>query len=144
MLPFYWPTDDSLLAHHWRIVTHCGLTVDSLLTHYWHFRWISNFHTEVDWNLEHMLLWTHSESAHGKDRVDSECGRCKYILRCHEMRDTPEEPTQLKTSRQQFELLDNKYCITRRTHREKKGKGTYCSYFPLDACKEHSTFELTC
>ena len=86
-----------------------------------HFRWVSNFHTE-DWNLDHIFLWTHSESAHGKDRVDSECGRMKYILRCHEMRDTFEAPTQLKSSREQFELLDNKYSITRRSHAEKKGK----------------------
>jgi len=93
-----------------------------------HFRWISNFHTE-DWNLDHVFLWTHSESAHGKDRVDSECGRCKYILRCHEMRDTAEEPTQLKTSREQYDLLDSKYCVTRRTMREKKGKGTYFRVF---------------
>ena len=85
-----------------------------------HFRWVSNFHTE-DWNLDHIFLWTHSESAHGKDRVDSECGRMKYILRCHEMRDTFEAPTQLKSSREQFELLDKQYSVTRRTHAEKKG-----------------------
>ena len=93
-----------------------------------HFRWISNFHTE-DWNLDHIFVWTHSESAHGKDRVDSECGRCKYILRCHEMRDTPEHPTQLKSSREQYDLLSSKYSVTRRTMREKKGKGTYFRVF---------------
>ena len=29
-----------------------------------HFRWVANFHTEVEWNMQHLLVWTHSESAH--------------------------------------------------------------------------------
>jgi hypothetical protein len=114
-----------------------------------HFRWISLFHT-YDWNLKHKLLWTHSESAHGKDRCDSECGRCKYILRAHEMRDTPEAPTMLKSAEEQYDLLDSKYTTTRRTMREKKGKGTYFRVFhwmpskgikPLAALPEVKTLE---
>jgi hypothetical protein len=107
-----------------------------------HFRWISNFHTE-EWNLDHIFVWTHSESAHGKDRVDSECGRCKYILRCHEMRDTMEETTQLKSSREQYDLLKSKYSVTRRTMREKKGKGTYFRVFhwmPTKSIRPLSSF----
>ena len=116
-----------------------------------HFRWIANYHT-YDWNLDHILLWTHSESAHGKDRCDSECGRLKYILRCHEMRDTPELPTILQSALAQYEHLDNNHRATRRTLRQKKGKGTYYRFFhwmpaksirPLSSLAEVNTLSGT-
>ena len=87
-----------------------------------HFRFVANFHT-FTWNLEITLVWSHSESCHGKDLSDPECGRMKFILRCHEMRHTAEDPTMLKTSLEQYQHLLDHHCTTRRTLREKKGKG---------------------
>jgi len=84
-----------------------------------------------------------SESAHGKDRCDSECGRQKYILRCHEMRHTPEEPTMLQTSYAQYLHLYENHCVTRRTLRQKKGKGTYFRIYhwmPPKSIRPLSTF----
>ena len=62
-----------------------------------HFRFISNFHT-FDWSMGAKLVWSHFESCHGKGLNDPECGRAKYILRCHEMRHTAENPTELKSA----------------------------------------------
>jgi hypothetical protein len=90
-----------------------------------HFRFIANFHAQTAWNLGNTLIWSHSESCHGKDLSDPECGRAKFILRCHEMRHTNEVPTMLKTSREQFDHLDKCHRLTRRSLREKKGKGIY-------------------
>ena len=80
-----------------------------------HFRFISNFHCNVDWNLEMKLIWTHFESCHGKDLSDPECGRAKYILRCYEMRHTAEVNTQLKTSKSQHDHLKEHHTSTRRS-----------------------------
>ena len=66
------------------------------------------------------------------------------------MRHTPKEPTMLKTAEEQYDLLDSKYIVTRRTVRQKKGKGTYFRVFhwmpsksirPLAALPEVKTLE---
>ena len=109
-----------------------------------HFRFISNFHTYTGWNLGITLIWTHSESCHGKDLSDPECGRAKFILRCHEMRHTADCPTMLKSSREQYEHLEAHHCLTRRSLREKRGRGHLHSCVPLDASQEHSTAVVPC
>ena len=43
-----------------------------------HFRFVANFHTHTDWNMGVTLVWSHSESCHGKDSSDPECGRSKF------------------------------------------------------------------
>ena len=89
------------------------------------FRFIANFHTCTDWNMQITLVWSHSESCHGKDLSDPECGRAKFVLRCHEMRHTADNPTMLKSAREQFDHLVQHHCLTRRTLKEKKGIGIY-------------------
>ena len=94
-----------------------------------HFRFIANFHTHTDWNLGTVLIWSHSESCRGKDLSDPECGRAKFILRCHEMRHTDEDSTMLKTSREQYNHLNAHHCLTRRSLREKRSRGIYIRVF---------------
>ena len=108
-------------------------------------RFIASFHT-YDWNMNMHMVWSHFESAHGKDLSDPECGRAKYILRCHEMRHTADVPTELKSSLDQYKHLKSHHtgkpimsavlysCHwvvvgTNRTFRQKKGKGIYCRVY---------------
>ena len=90
-----------------------------------HFRFVANFHTHTDWNMQITLVWSHSESCHGTDLSDPECGRAKFVLRCHEMRHTADNPTMLKSAREQFNHLVKHHCLTRRSLKAKKGRGIY-------------------
>ena len=105
-----------------------------------HFRFIANFHTNTDWNLQIILIWSRSESCHGKDLSDPEYGRARFILRCHEMRHTAEENTMLKTSKEQYDHLAKHHCLTRRSLREKRGRGIYIRVFHwMPRSQRHST-----
>jgi hypothetical protein len=115
-----------------------------------HFRFIANFHTFVAWNMQITLIWSHSESCHGKDLSDPECGRAKFVLRCHEMRHTADVPTMMKTSREHYDYLVGMHCLTRRSLKEKKGRGIYMRAFhwmpaksirPLSGLAEVETLE---
>jgi len=115
-----------------------------------HFRFIANFHTLIAWNMQITLIWSHSESCHGKDLSDPECGRAKFVLRCHEMRHTADAPTMLKTSREHYDFLVQNHCLTRRSLAEKKGRGIYMRAFhwmpaksirPLSGLAEVDTLE---
>ena len=115
-----------------------------------HFRFVSNFHTYTDWNMQITLVWSHSESCHGKDLSDPECGRAKFILRCHEMRDTADDSTVLKSSREQYDHLNEHHRLTRRAFKDKKGKGIFTRAYhwmpaksirPLSGLAEVKTLE---
>ena len=132
-------------------------------------RFIASFHT-YDWNLNMHMVWSHFESCHGKDLSDPECGRAKYILRCHEMRHTADAPTELKSSLDQYKHLkahhtskptlhavscsSNRVVVgTNRNLRQKKGKGIYCRVYhwmpskkirPLCALAEVETLPGSC
>ena len=136
-----------------------------------HFRFIASFHT-FDWSMGMVLIWSHFESCHGKDLSDPECGRAKWLLRCQEMRHTPENPTAMKTSLEHYEFLNahhTGYCATtmhsmqcksllvvagtRRAFKEKKGKGIYCRVYhwmptksirPLSSYAEIETLPGSC
>ena len=100
-----------------------------------HFRFIANF-AQYAWARGVRLLWSHFESAHGKDLSDPECGRMKFILRCHEMRHTPMNPTMLKTSFEAYTHLSTHHCKTTRSIFEKKGKGIHSRVYYFAEYKE--------
>ena len=131
-----------LLWYYWTLI-HIALVLTSVVQ--WVFRFIASFHT-YDWNFNMHMVWSHFESAHGKDLSDPECGSAKYILRCHEMRHTADVPTELKSSLDQYKHLKSHHtgkltmfavlCSphwvvvgTNRTFRQKKRKGIYCRVY---------------
>ena len=86
-----------------------------------HFRFISE-HSSLPHSRGMKLLWSHSESCHGKDLSDPECGRCKFCLEQEEMRHTEENPTEMKTSEEAYVFLVKKCTKTDRDIFRKKGK----------------------
>ena len=87
-----------------------------------HFRWLATHSTT---NMKQIkVVHSHSESCHGKDMSDPECGRLKYLLEAREMQHTLEAPTQMDTSQVCWEFMV-KTMQPQRTLFEKKGVGVH-------------------
>ena len=86
---------------------------------------------------------SHSESCHGKDASDHECGRCKFAWEQQEMRHNKENPTQMDTS---LEIYEWSIAINEETGRgnlqpqralhEKKAVGVYERVFFFIGAKD--------
>ena len=91
-----------------------------------HFRWLSTH--SCTHSAQMKIQHSHSESCHGKDMSDPECGRLKYLLESREMKHTNDAPTQMDTSEAAFQFM-NDTMQPKRTLYEKKGVGVYKRVF---------------
>jgi len=107
-----------------------------------HFRWLS-CHTSKH-PQEVVICHSHSESCHGKDISDPECGRIKYMLEAREMEHTLDIPTQMDTSEATFDYMGQKM-QPKRSLFEKKGVGVYERVFFYIGAKDvkHNLAEVS-
>lgn len=91
-----------------------------------HFRWLSSHCTTQQAEIK--LVHSHSESCHGKDISDPECGRLKYMLEEREMEHTLDTPTQMDTSEECFTYM-GQAMQPKRSLDTKKGVGVYKRVF---------------
>jgi len=106
-----------------------------------HFRWLSTHSTTQQAEIK--LVHSHSESCHGKDISDPECGRLKYMLEAREMEHTLDTPTQMDTSEECFSYM-GQAMQPKRSLDTKKGVGVYKRVFFFMGAKyvKHSLAEV--
>lgn len=107
-----------------------------------HFRWLSTHTSKHPQEL--VICHSHSESCHGKDISDPECGRIKYMLEAREMEHSLDVPTQMDTSQETFDYMIEKM-QPKRSLAEKKGVGVYKREFFYIGAKEvkHNLAEVS-
>ena len=99
-----------------------------------HFRWLST-HSSKESAGGIKLCHSHSESCHGKDISDPECGRLKYMLEEREMEHTLDTPTQMDTSAECFEYMQDAMQPKRSLY-DKKGVGVFKRVFFFMGAKD--------
>jgi len=99
-----------------------------------HFRWLST-HSSKESACGIKLCHSHSESCHGKDISDPECGRLKYMLEEREMEHTLDTPTQMDTSAECFEYMQDAMQPKRSLY-DKKGVGVFKRVFFFMGAKD--------
>jgi len=82
------------------------------------------------------FVQTNFEEKHGKDIVDPEQGRNKWLVFQQEMRSTIEAPTNMETSESAHKFLKGNCTKTQRTMEEKKGKGILVREYHYAARKD--------
>ena len=98
-----------------------------------HFRWLSTHSCRHEGQMK--IQHSHSESCHGKDMSDPECGRLKYLLESREMKHSHDVPTQMDTSEAAFAFMEASM-QPKRTLFDKKGVGVYKRVFFFVGAKD--------